>query len=68
MRLKANLPFLKQLCTTLNCELIFEVSIDRDISHKYSSSDDEYSKDQHKLFILSADGKLRTTDKDYQLG
>ena len=68
MRLKASLPFLKQLCTTLNCELIFEVTIDREISHKYSRGDDEYSKDQHKLFILSADGKLRTTDKDYQLG
>ncbi len=68
MRLNANLPFLKQLCKILDCDMIFDVGINREISTRYSSEKREYSKPKHKIFILSADGKLRTTDTDYQLG
>nr|WP_315221555.1 dsDNA nuclease domain-containing protein [uncultured Flavobacterium sp.] len=68
-RLKATVTFLKQLCTTFDCHVIFEVEIKRDISNRYRNRDDdyEYSKPLHKLFILSSDGELRTTETDYRL-
>jgi len=68
-RLKASLKFLTHMCSRLDCDLIFEVDIKRDISYKYRSSDEkyEYSEPSHKLFILSADGKLRTTEKNYRI-
>lgn len=69
-RLKASLQFLKHMCSTLNCDLILEVSIKREINYKYRSREDkyEYSKPIHKLFILSSDGELRTTGKNIKLG
>jgi len=67
MRLKSKLSFLKQLCSTLGYELIFEVRIGRDISHRYDRKKSEFTKPQHKIFILSADGKLRNTAANYQL-
>ncbi|MNT02789.1 hypothetical protein D3C72_1372970 [compost metagenome] len=68
MRLKAKLSFLKGLCSTLGCDLIFDVGIKRDISYRYDREKREYAKPLHKIFILSADGKLRTTGANYQLG
>jgi len=68
MRMKAKLSFLKYLCSTLNFDLIFDVDIKRDISYRYSENKREYSDPHHKIFLLSADGKLRTTDASYQLG
>ena len=69
-RLKASLQFLKHMCSILNCDLILEVSIKRDINYRYRNSEDkyEYSKPLHKLFILSSDGELRTTGKNIKLG
>lgn len=69
-RLKASLQFLKHMCSTLNCDLILEVGIKREINYKYRSGDGkyEYSKPIHKLFILSSDGELRTTGKNHKLG
>jgi GTPase SAR1 family protein len=69
-RLKASLQFLKHMCSTLNCDLILEVGIKREINYKYRSREDkyEYSKPIHKLFILSSDGELRTTGKNHKLG
>lgn len=69
-RLKASLRFLKHMCSTLNCDLILEVSIKREINYKYRSRENkyEYSKPIYKLFILSSDGELRTTEKNYKLG
>ncbi|MEL1240381.1 P-loop domain-containing protein [Flavobacterium flavipallidum] len=69
-QLKASLQFLKHMCSTLNCDMIFEVSIKREINYKYRSQKDkyEYSKPIHKLFILSSDGELRTTGKNHKLG
>ena len=68
MRLKAKLSFLKQLCSTLGYDLIFDVGIKRDISYRYDQEKREYAKPQHKIFIISADGELRTTGANYQLG
>jgi hypothetical protein len=68
MRLKAKLSFLKELCLTLDYDLIFDVGIKRDISYRYDREKREYAKPQHKIFILSADGKLRTTAANYKLG
>lgn len=66
--LMADLSFLKNLCNTLDCELIFDVSLKRDVNRRYSNEKREYAKSQHKIFILSADGKLRSSDENYQLG
>ncbi len=68
IRLRAKLSFLKYLCSTLGCDLILEVGIKRDISYRYSENKREYSDPHHKIFLLSADGKLRTTNASYQLG
>ncbi len=67
MRLKANLSFLKDLCNKLDCELIFDVGIKREISYRHSSSERKYAEPQHKIFILSEDGTFRTTEKSNQL-
>ncbi len=68
MRLKAKLSFLKELCLALCCDLIFDVGIRRNISYRYDPQKGDYTKPQHKIFILSSDGKLRTTATNYQLG
>ncbi|MDO1449183.1 hypothetical protein Q0590_23100 [Rhodocytophaga aerolata] len=67
MRLKASLKFLKHICKALNCELIFKVSIKREIIYKYREGKREYEEPQYRIFILSEDGKLRTTHESYQL-
>lgn len=67
--LTAELSFLKNLCETLDYDLIFDVSLKRDIIYnRYSQEKRDYAKPQHKIFILSSDGKLRSTDENYQLG
>jgi len=65
--LKASVDFLKHLCKTLNYSLVIDISIKREIHYKHDSKSREYTKPKHKIFILSTDGKLRTTDKNYQL-
>lgn len=69
-RLKASLQFIKHMCSTLNCDLILEVGIKREINYKYRGREDkyDYSRPIHKLFILSSDGELRTTGKSQKLG
>lgn len=72
IRMIASLEFLKLLCSTLERELIIEVQIERRFrrSSYHSRSDDNgrYSPPNTKLYILSADGKLRDTRTCYQLG
>lgn len=68
IKLKASLSFLKQLCKTLDCDIILDVGINREVYYKYDRENREYTKPQHKIFILSADGRLKTTGSDYQLG
>jgi hypothetical protein len=70
-RLSASLSFLKKLCLILECELIFEVQINRRFKRKsYMRSDDGfgYTPPHSKIFILSADGKFRDAETYYQLG
>lgn len=66
--LTADISFLKHICKTLDCELIFDVSLKRDIYYRYSQDKQEYIQPTHKIFILSSDGKLRTTEANYQIG
>jgi hypothetical protein len=70
-RMIASLEFLKVLCSTLERQLIIEVQIERRFcrSSYYSRSDDDggYLPPNNKLYILSADGKLRDTRTCYQL-
>ncbi|MGL5083726.1 MAG: hypothetical protein ACRC8A_19765 [Microcoleaceae cyanobacterium] len=71
IRMSASLEFLNQLCVTLERELIIEVQIERRLrkSSYYTRSDDdgEYPAANSKVYILSADGKLRDTGTCYQL-
>jgi hypothetical protein len=71
IRMSASLEFLKVLCSTLECELIIEVQIDRRFrkysSYSRSNNDDRYSPPNSKLYILSANGQLRDTRTCYQL-
>ncbi|MBT1690657.1 hypothetical protein [Dawidia soli] len=62
MVLRANLDFLRQLCATVDCDIIFEVSIQRDVRFKYNEGQNEYSRGQNRIFILSQDGEFRTTE------
>jgi hypothetical protein len=68
IKLKASLSFLKSLCTTFDCDIILDVGINREINHKYDRERSKYTKPQHKIFIISADGRLKATGTDYQLG
>lgn len=68
IKLKASLSFLKHLCIILDCDIIFKVGIKREINYKYDRENREYTKPQYEIFILSADGILKTTGTDYQLG
>ena len=71
IRMSASLEFLKHLCATLERELIIEVQIKRRLrrSSYYTRSNDdgEYPAANSKVYILSADGKLRDTGTCYQL-
>lgn len=69
-RIKASLEFLTHLCTTLNCDLILDVGIKREINYKYRSQEEkyEYSKPKHNIFILSSNGELRNIGQNYKLG
>lgn len=71
IRMSASLEFLKHLCATLERELIIEVQIERRLrrSSYYTRSNDdgEYPAANSKVYILSADGKLRDTGTCYQL-
>ncbi|MUL35408.1 ATP-binding protein [Gloeocapsopsis dulcis] len=70
IRMNASLEFLKTLCSTLERELIVEVQIERHLrrlSYYTRSDDGEYSTPNSKIYIFSADGKLRDTKTCYQL-
>jgi hypothetical protein len=70
IRISATLDFIKKLCKTHDCELIFKVEIQRYFRHKqYSDNNEEtrYKPPSFKFFILSADGKLRDENKKYKI-
>lgn len=70
-RISASLDFLTNACTRLGQDLIIEVQIER--RHAYNSyrakTDDEiqYPPPYSKVYLFSADGKLRDAGKSYQL-
>ncbi|AIY08774.1 hypothetical protein LK13_09330 [Paenibacillus polymyxa] len=69
-RLTASLLFLKRLCTEFQSELIIEVQIRRSFrqkSYMRGSESNEYKPPFSKLFIFSADGRLRDTETYYEL-
>ncbi|WP_243767408.1 hypothetical protein [Paenibacillus agricola] len=69
-QLSASLSFLKKLCMTMECELVFEVQINRRFKrNNYSRSEerDEYRPPHNRILILSADGRLRDSEAHYQL-
>ncbi|MCW3794424.1 DUF4297 domain-containing protein [Paenibacillus sp. LS1] len=69
-RLTASLSFLKRLCIEFQSELIIEVQIQRRYrqkSYMRGSESDEYKPPLSKLFIFSADGRLRDTETYYEL-
>lgn len=67
MRLSASLSLLKKLCQVYDCNLIIEVNISRDIEYQYRPDDYKYLNPNHKIYILSANGKLKSAEKNYQL-
>lgn len=67
MRLSVSLTLLKKLCKVNDCNLIIKVGISRDIEYRYRPDKYEYLKPRHKIYILSADGRLKNTEKNYRL-
>ncbi|SPY17283.1 NACHT domain [Paenibacillus polymyxa] len=69
-RLSASLAFLKRLCTQFESELIIEVQIRRrfrEMSYIRREESDGYKPPLSKLFIFSADGRLRDTETHCEL-
>ncbi|OYX85552.1 MAG: hypothetical protein B7Y83_04280 [Flavobacteriales bacterium 32-34-25] len=68
-RMVASLPFLKQLCSDFKSDLIIKVQIGRNqIYRRYMNTDDhKYKESTSKIFIFSADGKIRSTTESHQL-
>ncbi|MBM7571577.1 ATP-binding protein [Aquibacillus albus] len=69
-RLSASITFLKKLCTIMKCELIIEVQI----RHRYKRNaylgrdeEREYKPPFNKIYILSADGRLRDEESYYEI-
>jgi hypothetical protein len=66
MRLSASLQLLKRLCRAFDCDLIIEVNVSRNIDYKYQSNKEEYKyATHHQIYLLSADGRLRTTTQNF---
>jgi len=70
-RLQASFSFLLDLCVKTNSELAIEVQIQRRLTNSNYSrkTDDEigYQLPYNKIYILSQDGKLRDTRKNYHI-
>jgi len=69
-RLTASLTFLKKLCMEYQCDLIIEIQISRSFRQKSYSrggESNEYKRPLNKVFIFSADGRLRDTETYHEL-
>jgi hypothetical protein len=70
-RISASLDFLANACSRLGRDLIIEVQIERRYAYNSyrAKTDDEiqYPPPYSKVYLLSADGKLRDAGKSYQL-
>jgi hypothetical protein len=68
-QLAVSVSTLTELCRKLGRELVFCVMVSRDRQRSYSSDDDTgYAPASHKILILSPDGIIRDTAKDYRIG
>lgn len=69
-QLRASLGFLRNLCATLNRDLLIEIQVGRNFSYRYRRNDDEkgYTQPQTKIFLLTKDGILSDTRERYPLG
>tara|TARA_R110002072_G_scaffold230670_2_gene387917 strand:+ start:3080 stop:9238 length:6159 start_codon:yes stop_codon:yes gene_type:complete len=68
MRLSASLVTLKKICKVYDCNLIIDVNISRDIEYKYQSNKDKYEYiTNHKVYLLSENGRLKSTTEDYRI-
>ena len=69
-RLSASLEFLKKICSDIECELIIQVEINRQLHRPYYTRRDDdigYQPPYCKVYILSADGTLRDERSSYKL-
>lgn len=66
--LKANFNFLMQACKKYQCDLIIEMSIDRDIIISRMGGSNNYGKPVVKILIISADETIRTTEGRFGIG
>lgn len=69
-RLAASLSFLKKLCMEYQSDLIIEIQISRRFrqkSYMRGGESDEYKPPLSKVFIFSADGRLRDKETYYEL-
>jgi hypothetical protein len=70
LRISASLDYLKKVCKVRNCEVIFNIKIDRHFRYNHYSRDDDETKYKpavFKFFVLSPDGKLRDEKKSYKI-
>lgn len=67
MRLSASLYLLKELCNTYDSDLIIDVNISRDMAYKYRPDNHEYLNPSNKIYIFSADGRLKSTGQNIKL-
>lgn len=66
--LKATSPFLKHLCEILDCDIIFKVGITRELKYRHEKIKSAENESAYKIYILSSDGKLKNTERSYNLG
>lgn len=65
-RICASLDFLREACRQLDFDLVIKIHVER--KYTYRSSDDlEKSVEKFKIFLLTADGKIRDTKRSYHL-
>ncbi|SHM92302.1 hypothetical protein [Mucilaginibacter sp. OK098] len=67
-RTNCSLDFLQELCDSQGMEIIIKVLVDRNMSYRYRSGRDKDRQDPvHKIFILSANGELRDSERSYRI-
>lgn len=69
-RLSTSLTFLRRLCETFECQMVFDVQVERQYrygSYMRSQDGNKYAPPYHKVYLFTADGKLRDTETSYRL-
>ncbi len=70
-RLVVSIDFLKKVCKDMKCEIIFDIRIRRSSEYdkrKKEDNNDSYGIPKQRIFIFSADGRLRSTEANNHLG